>query len=381
MNWKFWKRQSTRSNSINEDRTFVPLGSGGAQYSSVYSPPVARCIALYHDFLLNCPLTAKDENDSLFKLLTQRPCSFMSRANFFRLIIERYFIFNGFYSIIDADGSGMITDLLPYASPMAIQVYGNNFKKRDINDSIGDYGDPVKLKRSGFYFRDYKSRTFTEDQLFIVRSSAFNTSTGLVEQEDMAQRVFNNTYESAAKLEAVLNSLCSRDLRPPLLLSGMGMDVGQDMPASQEETQNVKESLRKYFDNQSQGEKGVLALPAGYDIKSMSMDNPSNVLMVVNEVVTANICNIFNVPRSLVFSGANERDTKEARRIFIAGGFKSFCTILTDEFNRLSGYKNKFKYDLDQLRVQMADLREESALAQLAGVLSPQEIKNKIEQY
>ena len=86
----------------------------------------------------------------------------------------------------------------------------------------------------------------------------------------MAQRVFNNTYESAAKLEAVLNSLCSRDLRPPLLLNGMGMDVGQDMPASQDETQKVKESLRRYFDEQSQGEKGVLALPAGYDIKSMS---------------------------------------------------------------------------------------------------------------
>ena len=38
-------------------------------------------------------------------------------------------------------------------------------------------------------------------------------------------------------------------------------------------------------------------------------------------------------------------------------------------------------YDLDQLRVQMADLREESALAQLQGILSPQEIKNKINQY
>ena len=72
---------------------------------------------------------------------------------------------------------------------------------------------------------------------------------------------------------------------------------------------------------------------------------------------------------------------KKLRRIFIAGGFKSFCTILTDEFNRLSGYKNKFMYDLDQLRVQMADLREESALAQLQGILSPQEIKNKINQY
>ena len=101
----------------------------------------------------------------------------------------------------------------------------------------------------------------------------------------------------------------------------------------------------------------------------------------MNELVVSNICNLFNVPRALVFSGAGERDTKEQKRIFISSGFKSFCKILTDEFDRLSGYENKFRFNLDKLRAEMADLREEAALAQLLDIYSPAELKQKIDAY
>ena len=346
----------------------MPLGSGGAQYGQVFSPPVARCLALYCDFLINCPLDAEDENTPLYRLLTRRPCPFMSRANFYRLCVERYFIFNGFFSIIKTNDRGEILALLPYASPQAVQVYPVNFKKSDKNDPVGDWGDPEKLWKDGFYFRDYRARTYTPDQMFYIRSAGFNTSTGLVEQEDVGQRVFNNTFGSASKLEAVTNALCSRDLRPPLMLSGLGFqgDNKTGYKASAKETDDVKKALRMYFDGESQSKAGVLALPPGYTVSSMAMQNPANVLLSINEVVTANVCNIFNVPRSLVFSGSNERDTKEARRIFIAGGFKAFTKLLTDEFDRLAGYENKFTFNLDKLRIQMADLREESALAQMS---------------
>ena len=374
---KFFERQTQ---TPNEDRTFVPLGSGGASYGSIFSPQVARCLALYVDFLINCPLKAKNDKDPLYKLLTQRPCPFMSRANFYRLCIQNFFLFDGFFAIIKANDRGEIEALLPYASPQAVQVYPTNFKKRERGDVAGDWGDPEKLYRDGFYFRDYRSRRYTLDQMFYIRSAAFNTGTGLVEQEDFAQRVFNNTYEAASKLEAVINSLCSRDLRPPLLLTGLGYNetASGDIKASASETKKVKEALRTYFENDSQGTKGILALPSGYKIEKMAFDAGANALLAINEVVTSNICNLFNVPRSLVFSGATERDTKEARRVFISGGLKSFCTILQDEFNRLSGYENTFSFDLDELRYSMADIREQSAIAQLQDVLSPEEIKEKI---
>ena len=373
--WPFRKKEIKRQ---KEDRSFVPIGSGGASYSGVFSPAMARCINLYCDLLTNCPLETNNENHPFYKLLTQRPCSFMSRANFLRLVVERYFIFNGFYALIESDKNGKITDLLPYIAPNSIQPYGNNFSKRSSSDAYGDVADPVQVKNQGWVLRDYKSRVFSPDELFIVRSAGFNTSTGLIEQEDMAQRVFHNTYEAASKLEACLNALCGRDLRPPLLLNNMPLDG--NVTASSSEVDEAKQALKNFFDSPSNFQN-VLCLPHQMSVEKLNLDNPSNVLLAVNEIVVSNICNLFNVPRSLVFSGATERDTKEARRIFIASGFKSFCTILTDEYNRLSDYKLELRYNLDQLRIQMADLREEAALAQLLDIYSKEELKKKIEQH
>ena len=160
--WPFKRESETQ-----EDRTFVPLGSGGASYGAVFSPPLARCLALYTDFLVNCPLEAENEDDPLFKLLTRRPCPFMSRANFYRLCVERYFVFDGFFAIIKTNDRGEIKALLPYASPQAVQVYPTNFKKQKNDDPVGDWGDPEKLYTDNFYFRDYRAEHIPLIKCFI----------------------------------------------------------------------------------------------------------------------------------------------------------------------------------------------------------------------
>ena len=382
---KLWPFKREASNSINEDRTFVPLGSGGARYGSIFSPPMAKCLNLYTNFLSSCPLKCSDKKHPLYLLLKRRPCPWMSRTNFYRLCVERYFVFDGFFAIIKTNGRGEIVALLPYTSPSSVQVYPVNYKKNKNNEEgPGDFSDPEKLYREGFFFRDFRSRTFAMDEMLYIRSSAFNTATSQIEQESMAERVFNNTFEAGSKLEAVLNSLCSRDLRPPLLLSGLGFqgEGKSGFKTSASETEKVKEALRQYFDNESQGQKGVLALPPGYTISSMSHAQPANLLVSVNELIVSNMANYFNVPRSLIFSANNERDGKEARRQFISGGFKSFTTILSDEYNRLAGYNVEFSFDLDKLRIEMSDLREESSLAQMTDepIYKAKEIKEKIEQ-
>ena len=122
-----------------------------------------------------------------------------------------------------------------------------------------------------------------------------------------------------------------------------------------------------------------MALPAGFKLDKMSFDQSNNTLSITNDIVTSNICNLFNIPRSLVFtSGNTERDTKEARRIFISNGFKAMCRIIEMEYDRLTDWQNEFHFDLDALRYMAADLREEAATAQLANVLSPKEIKEKM---
>ena len=74
MNWfkKLFTRQTEAQALANEDRTFVPLGSGGASYGSVYSPALAKCLALYVDNLIACPVKCSDENDNFYKNLLQK---------------------------------------------------------------------------------------------------------------------------------------------------------------------------------------------------------------------------------------------------------------------------------------------------------------------
>ena len=63
---------------------------------------------------------------------------------------------------------------------------------------------------------------------------------------------------------------------------------------------------------------------------------------------------------------------------FLANGFRAMCTIIEQEYDRLTDWQNEFKFDVDKLRYMSADIREESAIAQLQNVLSPDEIKEKI---
>ena len=382
MNLKFWKRQTSQQ---GDELSFVPVGAGGVSYNSLFAPVVARCVALYHDLLLSCPLKAKKEDD-LYKLLTTRPIPWMSLSNFYQIIIERYFIFNGAYFYIKTDKSGMIKALLPLnMSPGSLQAYPSTYKKDQTgyqDDKANDWSDAISIYEKGYYFKDYRGRRFAPDEVLQIRSASWNTATGLVEQENIAQRVFNNTFEAASKLEGVLFSLTSRDLRGPLLLTGMGLN-SDNQKASIKEQVKIKKSLEIFFREDSQASaKGILGLPAGYDIKAMSMDQPSHVINTVNDIITSNICNIFNVPRSLVFtSGQTERDTKEARRLLIANGLKSFCKILTDQYNYLSGFENEFSFQLDHLRLAMSDIREEAAIAQLVDILGKDKIKEMIEQH
>ena len=308
----------------------------------------------------------------------------MSNYNFYELLILNLKLWGNFYSIIKTNERGEIIALLPYASPKAVQVYPVNWKPdKDRSDAAADFSDPEKLFADSYYYRDYRSRIYMPDQMFHIKSSAFNSSTGLIEGEDFATRVFNHTYEALSKLEAVMDNICNRDLRSPLLLTGLGYGEGKDIKKSSSETQKVKSALTNYFNGESQsGSSGVLAIPAGYDIKPLRTDSTSGILETLFDSTVSNLCSAWNVPRSLIFNSQNtERDSKQARREFISSGFKSMTRQIEDEFNRLSDWKVSYSYDLDSLRYLGADIREEAAIAQLQGVLSNQEIKEKIKKY
>ena len=383
---KWLKKKFTRQSEtpVNEDRSFVPLGSGGAQYGSVYSPQLARCVSLYVDALINTPIKCSDENDHFYKSLIQRRlCPFLSNYNFYELLVLNLKLWGNFFAVIQTNEKGQVQSLLPYASPQAVTTYPALWRKKKQGEPTGDWGDPIKIARDGWYYRDYRARMFSQDEMFHIKHSAYNTSTGLLEGTEWATKVFNRTFTALSKMQAVLDNICSRDLRSPLILSGLGYSENSEVKTSASETKKVKEALRTYFNGESQtGSSGVLALPSGYSISPLRTDDTSKVLMSINDVISSNLASIFGIPRSLLFTSENtERDSKEAKRQWYSSGFKAMTRIIEDEFNRLSGYRVEYKFDLDSLRYLSADIREEMAISQLQNILTPQEIKEKIDKY
>lgn len=379
----FLKKTFTReSTEVNEERTFVPFNTRGVQYSGAYSPAVARCLGLYTSMLISCPLEA--EPNPLLTLMNQRPCSFMSRSNFFEILVQNYFLYEGFFAKLNVNNKGEITELLPFISPNSISVYPVGYRRKQNAEHAGGDWDPIIISEKGYYFRDYKGRTFNMDEMLYIRGALFNTQNPL-EQQDRFRRVFTEAFNSSSLLEAVIGSICRSDLKPPLMLTGLGFTGEKNKgghKASGKETAEVKKALRQYFSGQSQGfSNSLLALPPGYDIQKLNMDNPASLLSILNTIVSSNIANIFQVPQELVYSGeGTERTQKEARRFFLSGAFKGFCDVIAHELNHLTGYQYNFRFNIDSLRVSQADLREEASLAQLVGIFSPEEIKKMIKE-
>lgn len=372
-----------QSNSENEDRTFVPFARKGTYYSSAFSPVVARCLGLYSSMLNACPLECDKENP-VHTLFTRRPYPPISKSNFFEIMIQNYFLFEGFFAVLRFNNKMEVKAVCPYQSPNSFNVYpvGYSKKRKGHADQVGgEWVDPINIYEKGYFALDYKGRHFNQDEFIYIKNNMYNTRS-LLEQENIFQRIFNQSFSSAALLEAVIESICQSDLKAPIVLTGLGFsgEGRASGKATASETKKVKQALREYFSGQSQdASKSCLALPPGYQIQKLNLDNPAGLIQALNGIVSANVCNIFGIPSDLIFIDGTERTQKEARRLFISGAFASFCTLIEDELNRLTDYQYKFKFNIDSLRIKQADLREESALAQLLGIYTKEEIKKKIE--
>ena len=119
-----------------------------------------------------------------------------------------------------------------------------------------------------------------------------------------------------------MKSISVADLKSPILLSGLGYSQGQsNAPTTSGETEKVKRGIQSFFAGQSDDKsKLALCLPPGYQATKLHMDSPSNLIDIINRIVSGNICNLFSIPPSLVFgdSGAIERTAKEDKRNFIS---------------------------------------------------------------
>ena len=376
-----WFKRKKHTREQDEDRTYVPYSTspttGGQKYHGAFNPISARCLQLYVNYITACPLECSNKEHPLLKLINRQPCSFMSRVNFFEILVQNFFLFDGFFCYIKNDGKE-ITELIPFIDSSAITPYPlkEEKKKAEKGTSSADWIDPLRLSE-GFFFQDYKSRKFSSDEIMYIRSSLYNVTNAL-EQENRFLRCFGQSFNSASLISSVLESISRGDLKPPLLLSGLG----GDLKTGAAETKKVKQALRMFFEGESQSiGKSVLALPSGYKIEKLDFNNSVGMLQTLNELAGSHICNIFSVPSELVFRGigSTERTLKESKRVFLSGGFAAFAKTVSWELERLTDFQVEFKFNLDSLRIQGADLREESSLSQLQNIFSKEELKKKIE--
>ena len=146
---KIFKRQIDTSD-LYEDRSFVPVtNTKDGYYSGAYSPVVARCIALYSN-LLNCtPLKCDNENHPLLKLLNRRPYPPLSRANFWELLVENYFLFQGFFCVNRKQThSGEVTALCPFTHRGVFTFTQSGFNRKESPRAkalAGEFTDSVGI--------------------------------------------------------------------------------------------------------------------------------------------------------------------------------------------------------------------------------------------
>ena len=382
MNWftKLFKRQAPVRPPADDDPSWQPGDARGTStFSQIYSPPIIKAIKTYADLLLATPLDCNNETDYLYKKLTTgRICSFMPNNVFWTLLVERYFLNESFVAVIDSDQDGKVRNLLPYGSPQAIQVYTNNQKKHSMLDQepIGDYSDPILLAERNYFFRDLKSRVFFPDQIFEVRNGLYsNIKNSLIEGEDL-MRVFPSVLEALNKLPDALNKMVKRDLRGSVLLSSHGEG---DLKARAPEAKKVRQALEKFL-YQEDDKGGVLTLPSSWKAEHLNLNDVSGILNQIQTILSENVCDIFGIPKTLIYSQNETVQTlKEARRFFISGSFRSFLKVIENEINRLSE-TSIYSFSLDKLRTAQQDDRENfHNIPAMLEIWPREEVKKKLE--
>ena len=200
-----------------------------------------------------------------------------------------------------------------------------------------------------------------------------------IESEDAGKRLYQNILQGNNQFEKVIYNYVQRGLRGELILTGLGYASG-DFKVSNANTKKTKETIIDYFNRQARGDggAGVLVLPPNFDIKPLQTDRSANFISTVEQIFNAGISNIFNLPKSLVFSGAGvtERDQREQRRLFTNTALRGFAIQITDELSRLTNWRVSYKYMISDLKYKLSDLREEVQMANLP--LSKEEIIEKV---
>ena len=374
--WPFNKRENKapkHKRQASDERTWMPLASyGRGSATDIYSTYVSRALQVVSDLLIVCPLKADNEGP-LYNLITKMPCSIMSRANWYKWLVEHYFLYDGFYCLIQSDSNGMIKSLIPF-TPYSIQVYPVTKSGRNIDDA-GNYADGLAITERGYYYKDHLGRNWPEDKIFALFSSMYKTDS-LIDGNDFGRQIGFEALSSANFFETkVVHSLILRNALPQALINGIG---GEDVSASIDETEEVLKQIKSFYENQGSS----LSLPPGHTVKSMfDQHHPSAIFQTLSDIICTQIANMFSLPKSLLNSVGDQNMVKHDRETYISGSFLALTRVITDQLNYISGYSENIHFDIDGLKLKMQTSRDEHNMIDSlinSGLFTKEEILSKI---
>lgn len=347
---------------------FFPIGQpiGEVSHNQSYTgsiPVIKKCLLTYRDLLLCTPLVIK-EGDKLitehdYLDLINKPNNFLTKAEFFTLLCEDYFLSGNFVSLIQSDNTGKVTALLPFI-PSSIWAYPAS----DLNNtSNANNSDPVFLNTPGaiqyLYSwdtgkkdRDGKpvkaTKNFSAEDILHFRSQ-FNNDGDFLNGKGLASSYYDavsmgrETLKTGARIAE--NALISHTL-----LSG----VQSDNPDTLKE---LEQTVSDFLKNK----KMILTMPEGTEAKPLSASRPDLFFQVLSSVSALNIARIFGIPADLVSreDGANVNagvGLKESFRFWVKTGGKAFLKIVSDKLSEILPKGLKYKFLTKQ--AQSSDLRE-----------------------
>ena len=333
------------------------------QTESTRLATVGRCLRLYSDFANLCPLKVKGGGEHYLLDLLDRPASFMTRQNFFEILTMELLLNGGFVCRVLYNERGQVTKLLPYRSG-EVFCYPVN----------GESSDGLSIEQGGFYYRDFKGRTLTPDQIFHIKDCMFNNSDRL----NGLSRVYLYwlAFQQGYSILSFQKLLSDSGLRGPSILTGLD-------DSDSESLKGVRDSAEQ-FTRMGQNSVGrILSLPSGFELKNMMSDHPSKIMEYLSSFSDLTISRVFSVPVELLnrsdakAGGTGAQHLKEATRFFVKGALKNFLKNISDSLSALAMDKTKFYFKTDALKA--SDLREQSMFLKGlvdSGVLSTSDALN-----
>ena len=343
------KKIRKRQASSYSDFFFTGPGQAYSYNRASNLASVFRCLKIFSDILIYCPLKTRNKKHHPLLDLFKQPCSFLTRNAYLQIITEQVLLYGCFRAHIQYTNRGRITSLIPYKWP---QIFAY--------PRFGDFQSGQEIEKYGYFFKDYRGKTLLPSEIFSVVDNFYGQDF-LNPLSRVAK--FSDVFKQSNSVLEFSKSLSASGGMPASLMTGLSEDDSDAV----KDARNATEAFTK-LGEQTAGK--ILTLPSGFALKSMMQESPGPVLQYLSSFSDLQISRLFGVPlqmlsdRSDAKSSSTASSVKETNRFFLKQVMQPFLKNISDSISTLTSDSVEFYFDMNRLRA--SDLREQGTFLRSA---------------